>query len=883
MAVTTLATLALQASAQNQMRTWTLPPNRLNFAPTSSSVALPLASAGQYRVANGAYDTNGNLLFYVKDLNVYKADGTSMGALTGYTYSNPNAVGCGGNPITANVQFKEIAIVPVPNSCSKYYVIWTGTSLCNAQQAYAHYATVDVAVNTVTNLASTSNLGGAFSVSAAIAVSKVKADGFRKLYVQGGDKIVTFTIGANAITQVVTTTLANYSTSAVAPATSELELSPDGTQLAWGDYNNPVGYRIQGIPTTGILAATYDMNNNNKFLITTSGWVSGTEFDASGNVYYNLNSYTINTHNGIWKLLSTSITPSSFISTGANTTSSFNSSQLELGYDGLLYAVNNSNKMVAINTTTSAYSVVNSGISVQSNGTNTVATFSHYSLPDQIDGESYANFKGKPDLLAPSIGFTSFGADRRTGTYGDYDGSNCDMVMQEYAVGVYDAYKLTIYASDANSTQGTQIYTSNLVNGTFPATELTSLANNYIRINKGYYLVKLEVSNGGCNAANTQTFLINVSQWFVYNSLGVKNTADVTAANGNFKVFNCNAITLAPAKYKQTQYKLSLQSATSTGQVITGGAPGTTLSLLPTTFTTGLYPTTADLRTWAGTSNFIQNMTNGYILATLELKDDCNQSITKTALIWVNSLGLGSADYMINYGNGTSIDPDLTTLAAPAQVGQLGLGVNANSSTGFIDAYTMKIEKMNQSNGTVIQTVCNNPAGTAVPNSNAANIPQIGLNSYTYSKCGQASAYFMQPANQNQVYKLSFTVSNVCGTSAAKVGYFLNSDPNARMGDAGETANANVVETIASQGHAMYPNPSTGKAVLHYFLESESNVSLSIADVQGNKIATVLENAARSAGTYSQAIDLTNYPDGIYYYRLNTDKTVVGKIVKTNK
>lgn len=36
-------------------------------------------------------------------------------------------------------------------------------------------------------------------------------------------------------------------------------------------------------------------------------------------------------------------------------------------------------------------------------------------------------------------------------------------------------------------------------------------------------------------------------------------------------------------------------------------------------------------------------------------------------------------------------------------------------------------------------------------------------------------------------------------------------------------------------------------------------------------------------GAYIQAVDLTNFPDGIYYYRLNTDKAVVGKIVKSSK
>jgi hypothetical protein len=44
-----------------------------------------------------------------------------------------------------------------------------------------------------------------------------------------------------------------------------------------------------------------------------------------------------------------------------------------------------------------------------------------------------------------------------------------------------------------------------------------------------------------------------------------------------------------------------------------------------------------------------------------------------------------------------------------------------------------------------------------------------------------------------------------------------------------------------------------------------------------------MRDAKCITGQYAQTVDLSSLPDGIYYYRLNTDKAVVGKIVKTSK
>lgn len=854
LATVALATLALQTSAQNQMRTWTLPPYRVNFAPAGTPT-LPLASAGQYRVANGAYGVNGNLLFYVKDLNVYKADGTSMGALTGYLAN--------GTTTHFNSPTKEMPIVPVPNSCSKYYVIWLGNTGGFGSSNHLRVATIDVAANTVTNQAQNVSLGVFGNEYAGLAVGKTLASGNRMLYVVTGSAITPFTISSSGLSQGTATPnpFGGYVSSA--------ELNHTGTKLAWGNFNFPYMYELNITSTTG-----FPTGGSTLFPTASNGSVRDVEYDAAGNLYANVVT-GITATDGIYKraLGGTSALPFVLNTAYAN-------SQIELGYDGLLYLINSSGKMVSINPSNASEAFPNASITIQSNQ-NSINNFA-YSLPDQIDGENYTLFRGTPTLEAPSMNLTSIERGSIRPTDNVYETSNCNTVLEASLVGTYSAYNLTIYTSDINSTQGTQIYTSGVINGTYPATDLTTLPNqnnsqpNWLRNNLGYFLVKLEVSNGGCESAIVQSFLINNIKFFTYTDLGVSNTAAVTATNGSFKVFNCVPITLKPVRTKNSQYKLSLQSATSTGQVTSGTG---SWAYIPSTFTTGVYPYSTDLRTLPGTNNYIQNMTTGYILATLELKDDCNPSITKTALLNVGTLSAATADFLFNVGDGfTTVDPDVTTLANPAEVGLYALGVNPQQSTGSINSYTMKIEKMSQSNGTVLATVCNNPTPTVVPG--YINFTNRPLNGYVSSNCAQSPGYFSLPANLNQVYRLYFTVTNTCG-STSKSGYFRNSNVNARQGDVEETAN--IQETVMTQGHAAYPNPSTGKATIAYMLDNETNVSLSITDAQGNKMASILNNVPQGIGQYVQTVDLSSLPDGIYYYRLNTDNAVVGKIVKSSK
>ena len=67
-----------------------------------------------------------------------------------------------------------------------------------------------------------------------------------------------------------------------------------------------------------------------------------------------------------------------------------------------------------------------------------------------------------------------------------------------------------------------------------------------------------------------------------------------------------------------------------------------------------------------------------------------------------------------------------------------------------------------------------------------------------------------------------------------------------------------------------YPNPFNSSTIINYQLQITSQVKLVVYDNLGREI-DVLVNEKQSAGTYEAEWDGTNYPSGVYFYKLITD------------
>lgn len=68
-----------------------------------------------------------------------------------------------------------------------------------------------------------------------------------------------------------------------------------------------------------------------------------------------------------------------------------------------------------------------------------------------------------------------------------------------------------------------------------------------------------------------------------------------------------------------------------------------------------------------------------------------------------------------------------------------------------------------------------------------------------------------------------------------------------------------------------YPNPSTGQVTFHYSLAEPSQATLTLLDINGHPIDTVVSDY-QQAGAHEANYDLSALPNGIYIYTLETSK-----------
>lgn len=76
-----------------------------------------------------------------------------------------------------------------------------------------------------------------------------------------------------------------------------------------------------------------------------------------------------------------------------------------------------------------------------------------------------------------------------------------------------------------------------------------------------------------------------------------------------------------------------------------------------------------------------------------------------------------------------------------------------------------------------------------------------------------------------------------------------------------------------------YPNPFNPTTIINYQLPISNYVKLSIYDILGRELE-ILINGKQNAGAYQVEWDATNYPSGVYFYRLSgTEFTETKKLI----
>ncbi|OJV27230.1 MAG: hypothetical protein BGO32_05035 [Bacteroidetes bacterium 37-13] len=355
------------------MRNWTLPPNKvfMQYGNTTPSVtSITGAPNNTYVVANGAYDENNNLLFYVIDDTLKDASSNYVGMISN-------------SPI-----LKEIVIVPVPGKCRKYYVIVGCPVPMNSSEVLV--TVVDCSSGSPSILSGPTQAaffnggGNVLGLAASTIISGSGSSATRYLYIISYTQLHRLTISSSGIDSL--TTLTNFYPVIGEP--TELELRHDGAKLAWGNCNRAEGKVYEILTSSPYTLTTYTLPQQG-VCATSNQDISGIEYDFSGNLWVSATS-TCPDNKGIYKITTT--TTPSYLQL-ANT-GSYDKTQLELSITDYILGLSNSGSFGYINPSSNTFSTtsLNIPITVKSNGSGFIGNV--YSLPDQIDHENYAYFNG---------------------------------------------------------------------------------------------------------------------------------------------------------------------------------------------------------------------------------------------------------------------------------------------------------------------------------------------------------------------------------------------------------------------------------------------------------------------------------------------------------
>jgi len=115
-------------------------------------------------------------------------------------------------------------------------------------------------------------------------------------------------------------------------------------------------------------------------------------------------------------------------------------------------------------------------------------------------------------------------------------------------------------------------------------------------------------------------------------------------------------------------------------------------------------------------------------------------------------------------------------------------------------------------------------------------------------------------------------------TSNVSYGRFPDGGANFQFFTVPSPAYANISTAITDESakipvstelHQNYPNPFNASTVIRFRLQTESDVKLTIYDITGRKIKTLIDQRL-TAGEYSEFFDAADLSSGIYFYQLKT-------------
>ncbi len=240
-----------------------------------------------------------------------------------------------------------------------------------------------------------------------------------------------------------------------------------------------------------------------------------------------------------------------------------------------------------------------------------------------------------------------------------------------------------------------------------------------------------------------------------------------------------------------------------------------------------------------------------------------------------NTIGIATSFYSltIRYYIGRTVNGGTSWPTVETGTGYMYDISFANTNTGIIVGQNGRIYKTNNSGVNWISqnlNVSNTFLGVHLKTS-VGYI--VGTNGIIFKTTDSGNTWNQQFSNTgNTLYSVYFLDNNI-GFTIGSNGTILKTTNGGALGI--EPINSEIPEDFSLSQN--YPNPFNPMTKLKFQMSNESFANLIIYDVLGREVATLV-NEQLKPGTYEVEFDGSNYPSGIYFYKLS-----VGEFTETRK
>jgi len=269
------------------------------------------------------------------------------------------------------------------------------------------------------------------------------------------------------------------------------------------------------------------------------------------------------------------------------------------------------------------------------------------------------------------------------------------------------------------------------------------------------------------------------------------------------------------------------------------------------------------IHTWVSDLTFTLQSPQGTIVTLLAGQcddlDDFNLTLDDEAA--------GAISCPINAGNTQQPENTLSAFdgEAPGGIWTLTISDEFEEDGGQLSNWSLEI----CSGGGGVAGNCNNPP---------PNTGTIAAGTYQTNNTISTSGQVLAPAAV--VFKAENSITLTAGfTVQAGATFSAAIEPCQEAKEVQEIAFLPEKRPAKTESTSLtvFPNPFRNQATVSYHLAEASLVSIDLFDINGKRLAQPVQSSQQEKGDYQFTLDASNYPKGMYFLILRTNKTALSK------